>query len=86
MTSVETDLSSHLNKSVGFSVVHSHWSRVIEALLLLVDIIVLLRQLSYAIKTQLKAPKAPLYGIRELEPILGLQWTSLLVFNNQNVH
>ena len=36
-------------------VVHSHWS--LDTALCLVEIKVLLRQLSYAIKTQLKAPK-----------------------------
>ena len=56
--------------------VHSHWSRSLETVLWLVDIMVLLHKLSYAIKTQVKAPKAPfpcrvisclslcLYGIR----------------------
>ena len=34
-------------------VLHSHWSRIIEALLSLVDIMMLLCQLSFAIKTQL---------------------------------
>ena len=34
--------------------VHSHWSRSGE-----LGILVLIRHLSYAIKTQLKAPKAP---------------------------
>ena len=43
------------------SVLHSHWSRNVGALLSLVErFIVLLRQLSYAIKNQLG-----LYGIRE---------------------
>ena len=59
------------------SVLHSHWSRKVEARLSLVEsFIVLLRQLSYAIKNQLGHPKPPtrvfacsslvLYGIREL--------------------
>ena len=50
-----TGVSPHLT-----SVVHSHWYRSLEALLSLVEIMVLLRQLSYAIKTQLKLPKATL--------------------------
>ena len=37
--------------------VHSHWSRIIETWLWLVDISVLLCQLSYAIKKQLKLLK-----------------------------
>ena len=39
---------------VQVSLVHSHWSRTIEALLSLVEIKLLIRQLSYAIKKQLK--------------------------------
>ena len=40
------------------SVLHSHWSRNVEARLSLVQrFIVLLRQLSYAIKNQLGHPK-----------------------------
>ena len=45
------------SKKLHPSVVHSHWSRIIEALLSLVEIMVLLHQLSYAIKNQLKACK-----------------------------
>ena len=46
--------------SIGSGVVHSDWSRNVEARLSLVErIIVLLRQLSYAIKNQLVASKAP---------------------------
>ena len=42
------------------SLLHSHWSRNVEARLSLVkSFIMLLCQLSYAIKNQLKAPKAP---------------------------
>ena len=41
------------------SLLHSHWFRIIQAWLSLVEIRVLLHQLSYAIKNQLKAPKAP---------------------------
>jgi len=44
-------------------VVHSHWSRIIQALLSLVDIMVLLCQLSYAIKAQLKAANAHIAGL-----------------------
>ena len=45
---------------LNISVLHSHWSRNVEARLSLVErIIVLLRQLSYAIKNQLVASKAP---------------------------
>ena len=45
------------------SVVHSHWSRNVEARLSLVEtFIVLLRQLSYAIKNQLGHPKPPTRG------------------------
>ena len=57
------------------SLVHSHWSRNVEARLSLVErIIVMLRQLSYAIKNQLGHPKPAcsslvLYGIRA--PIIG---------------
>ena len=41
-------------------VVHSHWSRNVEARLSLVEsFIVMLRQLSYAIKNQLGHPKPP---------------------------
>ena len=44
--------------------VHSHWSRNVEAWLSLVErFIVLLRQLSYAIKNQLVASKAPIGGL-----------------------
>ena len=43
-----------------YSLVHSHWSRNVEACLSLVEsFIVLLRQLSYTIKNQLVASKAP---------------------------
>ena len=67
------------------SVVHSHWSRNVEAWLSLVEsFIVLLRQLYYAIKNQLGHPKPHtrgfgtqrpngelvLYGIRELAPAI----------------
>ena len=46
------------------SVLHSHWSRNVEARLSLVEtFIVLLRQLSYAIKNQLVASKALVGGI-----------------------
>ena len=45
------------------SVLHSHWSRNVEARLSLVEsFIVLLRQLSYAIKNQLGHPKPPTRG------------------------
>ena len=52
--------------------VHSHWSRMVEVWLSLVQsFIVLLRQISYAIKNQLLVggfgcEKLVLYGIREL--------------------
>ena len=45
---------------INISLVHSHWSRNVETWLSLVErIIVLLRQLSYAIKNQLGHPKPP---------------------------
>ena len=61
---------------VTYRLVHSLWSRNVEARLSLVEIfIMLLRQLSYAIKNQLGPPKPPtrvsacsslvLYGIRD---------------------
>ena len=46
---------------VQASVLHSHWSRNVEAWLSLVErFIVMLRQLSYAIKNQLGHPKPPI--------------------------
>ena len=49
-----------IGESVNTSLVHSHWSRNVEAWLSLVEsFIVMLRQLSYAIKNQLVASKAP---------------------------
>ena len=71
-------LSSSLHQAFllfKISLVHSHWSRNVKAWLSLVEsFIVLLRQLSYAIKNQLGHPKPPtrvfacptlvLYGIR----------------------
>ena len=51
------------SQSTNTSLVHSHWSRNVEAWLSLVErIIVLQRQLSYAIKNQLIG----IYGIRKL--------------------
>ena len=57
-------ISDHAVRLLGWgeegSVVHSHWSRNVEARLSLVEsFIVLLRQLSYAIKNQLGHPKPP---------------------------
>ena len=53
-------LCSPSSPRLRFSVVHSHWSRNVEALLSLVErFIVLLRQLYYTIKNQLVASKAP---------------------------
>ena len=54
------DNSSQQVTSLLTSVLHSHWLRNVEARLSLVErIIVMLRQLSYAIKNQLVASKAP---------------------------
>ena len=50
----------HRRGDIFSSVLHSHWSRNIEARLSLVEsFIVLLRHFSYAIKNQLVASKAP---------------------------
>ena len=58
------DLLDTAGRTDQSSVLHSHWSRNVEAWLSLVErIIVLLRQLSYAIKNQLVASKAPYYGL-----------------------
>ena len=61
-----------------FSVLHSHWSRNVEARLSLVEIfIVLLRQLSYAIKNQLGHPKTPTRGFGTQRPkgsLLAPRW------------
>ena len=47
------------------SVLHSHWSRIVESWLSLVkSFIVMLRQLSYAINNQLDASKVPYYYSR----------------------
>ena len=57
---------------ISTSVLHSHWSRNVEARLSLVErFIVLLRQLSYAIKNQLGHPKPPTRGFGTQRPILG---------------
>ena len=60
---------------VQTSLVHSHWSRNVEAWLSLVErIIVLLRQLCYAIKNQL-ASKAPYQGLWNAKQLLaGSLW------------
>ena len=59
-----------------FRLVHSHWSRSIEALLWLVEIMVLL-QLSYAIKTQHK--RAGVSNSSNLISDIG--WTSLIMIS-----
>ena len=60
------------------SLVHSHWSRNVEARLSLVEsFIVLLRQLSYAIKNQLGHPKPPTRGFGTQRPngsLLAPRW------------
>ena len=60
------------------SVLHSHWSRNVEARLSLVEsFIVLLRQLSYAIKNQLGHPKPPTRGFGTQRPngsLLAPRW------------
>ena len=57
------------NLDFKVSVVHSHWSRNDEARLSLVEsFIVLLRQLSYAIKNQLGHPKPPTRGFGTQRP------------------
>ena len=51
---------TQIRQLIRSSVLHSDWSRNVEARLSLVErIIVLLRQLSYAIKNQLGHPKPP---------------------------
>ena len=64
--------------SLQGSVVHSHWSRNVEARLSLVEsFIVMLRQLSYAIKNQLGHPKPPTRGFgtqRHNGSLLAPRW------------
>ena len=56
----DTEEKKELNAGLLVSsLVHSHWSRNVEARLSLVERCWLLRQLSYAIKNQLVASKAP---------------------------
>ena len=62
-----------LNVSTSSHVLCSYWlSSYITALSLVENFIVMLRQLSYAIKNQLKAPKAPYYG--HFLPFAGSLW------------
>ena len=62
----------------GNSVLHSHWSRNVEARPSLVEsFIVMLRQLSYAIKNQLGHPKPPTRGFGTQRPngsLLAPRW------------
>ena len=63
---------------INIIMVQSHWSRNVEAVLSLVErFIVLLRQLSYAIKNQLGHPKPPTRGFGTQRPnwsLLALRW------------
>ena len=63
--------------------VHSHWSRNVEARLSLVErIIVMLRQLSYAIKNHRGASKIPLVGgiLCSKAPSRGLWMPELVLY------
>ena len=67
LTTQEEDVSSmaaeHRLDEYIIRVLRSHWSRSLEAVLSLVEIMVLLGQLSYAIKTPLKTPKTILLAL-----------------------